>query len=280
MSMKTQFTVGEVSKICSIPAATLRYYDQIGLIKPSKVGENGYRYYSYEDFSCLYGIKYMKKVGLPLSDMREQFDNRNKDSTRKLFYKQLEQIDEQIKELEGVRSQIIRNISYFEIADSLNEKELKPEICDFPDRYVMLSEIDLEDDKGTPLKDGTQYEMLMCDVVEDLCRDNYWTMGPSVSRKCKEDILTGNIDKTSGAGNMLAAKSDSSKVHIVPGGSYLCMYHRGSIDNISESYAALLEYIENNGYEIAGDIYEIFIVDSLDTKIKEELVTHIQIPIK
>lgn len=137
-----------------------------------------------------------------------------------------------------------------------------------------------EDDKGTPLKDGTQYEMLMCDVVEELCQENYWTMGPSISRKSKEDILEGNINKTIGAGNMLVAKSDNDKVHLVPGGTYLCLYHRGSIDRISDSYSILFKYIEENELEIVGDIYEIFMVDAVDTKIKDELVTHIQIPVE
>lgn len=83
--MKTRFTIGETSKMCSIPAPTLRYYDQIGLISPKEVGENGYRYYDYEDFLFLYAIKYMKKVGMPLAEMKEQFENRNKELTRTLF---------------------------------------------------------------------------------------------------------------------------------------------------------------------------------------------------
>ena len=54
--MKPGFTVGETARICSIPADTLRYYDKIGLIHPSVMGENVYRYYKYEDWGCLWQI--------------------------------------------------------------------------------------------------------------------------------------------------------------------------------------------------------------------------------
>ena len=42
------FTVRQLSKLAGITPRTLRYYDQIGLLKPSQVGENGYRYYGEE----------------------------------------------------------------------------------------------------------------------------------------------------------------------------------------------------------------------------------------
>ena len=118
--MKPGFTVGETARICSIPADTLRYYDKIGLIRPSKTGENGYRYYSYEDFLFLNTIKYLKKLGMPLADMKKLFDNRCKEATRKNFFLQLDQINQQIRELQGIRLQLLRNIHYFDLTDNLD----------------------------------------------------------------------------------------------------------------------------------------------------------------
>lgn len=40
-------SIGEFSKICQVSAKTLRYYDEIGLLRPEEINpENGYRYYS------------------------------------------------------------------------------------------------------------------------------------------------------------------------------------------------------------------------------------------
>ena len=47
-------SIGEFSKICKVSTKTLRYYDEIGLINPSKINqENGYRYYSIEQLETM-----------------------------------------------------------------------------------------------------------------------------------------------------------------------------------------------------------------------------------
>ncbi len=39
------FTVKQLSKLAGITPRTLHYYDEIGLLRPARMGENGYRYY-------------------------------------------------------------------------------------------------------------------------------------------------------------------------------------------------------------------------------------------
>ena len=47
-------SIGEFSKICQVSAKTLRYYDEIGLLRPEEINpENGYRYYSYQQSAAL-----------------------------------------------------------------------------------------------------------------------------------------------------------------------------------------------------------------------------------
>ena len=46
--------IGEFSKICNVTTKTLRYYDEIGLLKPSIVnGHNGYRYYDVQQLKTI-----------------------------------------------------------------------------------------------------------------------------------------------------------------------------------------------------------------------------------
>lgn len=286
--MKPGFTVGETARICSIPADTLRYYDKIGLIRPSKIGENGYRYYSYEDFLFLNTIKYLKKLGMPLADMKKLFDDRCKEATRKNFFVQLEQIDRQIEELQGIRSQLLRNIHYFEVTDALDLEHQEPELQEFPERLAILSHGQtvkqkakkVEENLEEGFEDGRSYDMLLSDVMEELGQENFWSMGTSISIKAREDIFAGRFDRPRAAGNMLVEKSHSDKAKPVPGGLYACLYHGGSLEHMEASYERLLGFINENDLEIAGDIYEIFLVDTIDTKIDEELVTHIQIPVR
>ena len=257
--MKPGFTVGETARICSIPADTLRYYDKIGLIHPSVMGENGYRYYKYEDFLFLNTIKYLKKLGMPLADMKKLFDRRCKEATRQNFFLQLDQINKQIRELQGIRLQLLRNIHYFDLTDNLDLEKQKPEIREYPDRLAILSH---------------------GESVKRKSRIKEQNVSADFSKGKSYDMLSGRFDRPRAAGNMLVGESQSNKAKKVPGGSYACLYHGGSLEHMEESYQRLLKYVEANNLEITGDIYEIFLVDTIDTKIDEELVTHIQIPVK
>ena len=42
------FTVHQLSQLAGISGRTLHYYDEIGILKPARVGANGYRYYDEE----------------------------------------------------------------------------------------------------------------------------------------------------------------------------------------------------------------------------------------
>jgi MerR family transcriptional regulator, thiopeptide resistance regulator len=63
-------TVKQLSEIAGVTPRTLRYYDKIGLLKPSRVGENGYRYYNDEALLCLQQILLYRELGMPLQDIK------------------------------------------------------------------------------------------------------------------------------------------------------------------------------------------------------------------
>ena len=64
-------SIGEFSKICKVSTKTLRYYDEIGLIKPSKINpENNYRYYSIEQLETMLFINRLKQYNFSLEEIR------------------------------------------------------------------------------------------------------------------------------------------------------------------------------------------------------------------
>lgn len=68
--------------------------------------------------------------------------------------------------------------------------------------------------------------------------------------------------------------SDSIKA-----GMFACAYHHGSYEETGETYKKLMEYIDQEGYEISGDSIEIGLIDWSVTENPEEQVTEIQIPV-
>jgi MerR family transcriptional regulator, thiopeptide resistance regulator len=64
------FTVRQLSKIAGITRRTLHYYDEIGLLKPARIGENGYRYYGEEALLRLQQILLYRQLDIPLDQVK------------------------------------------------------------------------------------------------------------------------------------------------------------------------------------------------------------------
>lgn len=67
----TQYTVKEIAKVASISTRTLHYYDEIGLLSPAAVGENGYRYYDEDSLLQLQQILFFKSFGFQLKEIKD-----------------------------------------------------------------------------------------------------------------------------------------------------------------------------------------------------------------
>lgn len=65
------YTIGKLSKIVGISADTLRYYDEIGLLKPTHIdGDSGYRYYALSQTAALKHIREFKEYGFSLNEIK------------------------------------------------------------------------------------------------------------------------------------------------------------------------------------------------------------------
>ncbi|MCP2033796.1 DNA-binding transcriptional MerR regulator [Planomicrobium sp. HSC-17F08] len=65
------YKVQEVAKIAGVSVRTLHHYDSVGLLKPSNIGSNRYRYYNEEDLKLLQHILFFKELGFSLKKIQE-----------------------------------------------------------------------------------------------------------------------------------------------------------------------------------------------------------------
>lgn len=72
-------TVKQLSRLAGVTPRTLRHYDSIGLLKPSHVGRNGYRYYEEEAVLRLQQILFYRELDLPLADIKKIVGRRDFD---------------------------------------------------------------------------------------------------------------------------------------------------------------------------------------------------------
>jgi DNA-binding transcriptional MerR regulator len=73
------FTVKQLSKMAGITPRTLHYYDEIGLLKPARVGGNGYRYYGEESLLRLQQILFYRQLDMPLENIKMIMGSRDFD---------------------------------------------------------------------------------------------------------------------------------------------------------------------------------------------------------
>jgi DNA-binding transcriptional MerR regulator len=119
------FTVKQLSKMAGVTPRTLHHYDEIGLLKPSQIGDNGYRYYGEEALLKLQQILFYRELDFPLDDIKKIMGRRDFDvvgalhSHKEALQKQaarinrlLATVDNTINHLKGEK--IMSQKNYFE----------------------------------------------------------------------------------------------------------------------------------------------------------------------
>ena len=63
------YSIKKIADLAGVTTRTLRYYDEIGLLNPAGVGENGYRYYDQGNLMRLQQILFFRELDVPLDDI-------------------------------------------------------------------------------------------------------------------------------------------------------------------------------------------------------------------
>lgn len=131
------YSTGKFAKLANVTERTIRYYDKIGLLKPSFVMENGYRRYTQSDLLKLQKILSLKHMGFSLEEIYPMVSNEQ--NVKESFSMQIDLLDSQIKHLQVIRdsmesfvqnvdeknidwNQIISLLQMFDIESSIVEQ--------------------------------------------------------------------------------------------------------------------------------------------------------------
>ena len=77
-----EYSIQELSRMAGISTRTLRYYDETGLLKPSRVTQAGYRYYGTPEVDRLQQILYYRERGFQLHTIQKILQDRDFDKLR------------------------------------------------------------------------------------------------------------------------------------------------------------------------------------------------------
>lgn len=79
-----EYTVQKLSKLAGVSTRTLRYYDEIGILKPARINSSGYRIYGPKEVDTLQQILFYKELGVNLESIKEIINAPSFDGTMAL----------------------------------------------------------------------------------------------------------------------------------------------------------------------------------------------------
>jgi DNA-binding transcriptional MerR regulator len=101
-----EWSIQEIARLVGISSRTLRHYGAIGLLSPSRIGKNGYRYYDADALLRLQRILILRKLGLGLAPIAEVLEGQRAHGEAltmhlKDLHRERDRLDDQIESVES-----------------------------------------------------------------------------------------------------------------------------------------------------------------------------------
>lgn len=268
--MKEFFTIGELSRLFNVKIATLRYYDDIGLLKPQYTDkQTNYRYYSTEQFERLSSIKYLRALGVPINELLDFYNYREIETLVEMLKKQQTEIARKKRELEQIESKISHRLAQIEDAtkasmDAIEEVRLPEWRVAYLSREYYL---------------GEDIEYPISELVENYGIDGEIFLGKIGISISISNLESNKFDRYSGIFMILEDEDEitASETNF-PSREYLRIRFKGSHMEAAYYYKKLLIYMKKHHYKLIDDSIEITLIDYGITNDREKYVTEILLP--
>ncbi|OFI07105.1 HTH-type transcriptional activator mta [Clostridium acetireducens DSM 10703] len=269
------FKIGEFAKLNKISIKTLRYYDELELLKPMKVDfQTGYRYYSAKQLPRLNRILALKDLGFSLNQIADIIDSQ---ASRDII---LSMLDEKKKEINNIiKSEQRRLVRIDSLINRIKEED------SFMLKYdVVLKQLEarklaaIRDIIPDYSKQGYLWEELM----RHLGMHKVKLVGPCMAIYYDQGYKESDVDiEVASCIANDVPETDRIKIKQIPAvENAACTVHKGCYEDICMAYNVLINWIEENGYKIVGQNRELYLEGEWSTQNPDEYITEIQIPVE
>ncbi|MBU9728413.1 MerR family transcriptional regulator [Diplocloster modestus] len=249
--MKEFFTIGEISRLFGINVQTLYYYDSIGLFQPSERSSGGQRKYAFDKIYALASIRYMRKLGYSLDEIKDYMARLNVNITLDNLKHRSIMLKRQWEELLSIDMVIQRKIRFIE--EQMKGLRVE-EVCvrRYPDRRYI--EIGRE---------------------EILYHHDSFYFYPTIAFY---------IDESKSFGAYLYPDNEESiskipeyQIKVIPEGDYLCGYHLGAYETVTQTIRKIR--LSRPDLKLSDLTVNFNIVDQFVEHNNENYITNIQVRI-
>lgn len=160
--------ISEMASLHGVSRQTLILYDKNGLLKPVKVADNGYRYYSVDQVPRLRQICLLKAMGVPLGEIRAHLERPTTESMRSLLASRREAI---ARERDRLNEQLreIDQLDHIFASVTTKEKNVDmPHVVWLPERKAIFSPFP-----------GKRWTPNCSTCLSWMAGDGCWRRGPS-----------------------------------------------------------------------------------------------------
>ena len=273
--------IGEFSKLAQVPIATLRYYDQMGLLKPINVDSfTGYRYYAISQLPALNRILALKGLGFSLEQIAEVLDEGlTPEQMRGMLRLRHAQINQQLAEMQGQLLEVEVRLQQIE-----RENRLSP-------NDVLLKQVEpqLVASVRAILPNHSAVGALFAEVYEALGEHVAAALGPNPGQGGQTLVLWYDTEfketDVDGAAAFYvrcpAPDNGRMRVHEMPAALMATTIHHGPYNRINEAHEAVITWIDANNYRIAGADREIYLYNRMPIRRDDSTyITEIQYPVE
>ncbi len=249
---------------------TLHHYDKLGLLMPAEVDRlTGYRYYRIDQIDTMNYIQRLKRYGFSLEEIQHLLAISDNKELSGVLRQQKEKLKRNQQELAIILNELQTHISVFERTGDIMtyQKGYAIEIKNSPAMNVLTNRAMMGVDEFGKYY-GTLFERVPKECVTPT--------GLNGAKYYDKEFNHESSDV-----EVFIEIKEKEKADVVMEPCECAMtIHRGGYSTLSEAYGAIVTWIIENGYEIAGAPFELYIKTQFDTPSPEDWETEVYFPIK
>lgn len=266
--MSEFYKITEIAKLYGLCTDTLRYYEEQGLLSPTR-GQNNYRIYGLQDICNLNIIRDLRSLDMPTSEIRKYVEKRTISSTCSLLRQESELIEKRIAQLKESAELIRQQLDMIAAATAM--PAMVPSFKNYPARpcFRLSEDIILSEDVDFVLK---RLETAHEDVLHTLGNQQ---IGATLDSSYIEKGFYDHFQSV-----FFISETGEGTDSEIPAGEFACMVYHGEYGHIREVCLSLEEFIQEEGREAIGPPMEIYHIDMYETRLRSEYITEVQIPVQ